>query len=240
MSTDLKDIQNDRYDVALPPGKARDVFFELQNAILHRKLKPGTKLSEDEVGDYFGASRTTVRIALQVLAQSGLITIERNRGAFVAEPSVQEAREVFDARAKIEPLVAELAAQNMTQEGLELLRKHIEEEHEAIHEGDMGRALYLSGMFHVTIAGLAQQNVLASFVRTLIARSSLIIALYWVRQETTCESHAHDALLKAFQERDGAAASDIMKSHMIDLFSGLDLREQKDKEKSLAEILRGK
>ena len=86
---------------ALPPSRALDICNDLQLAILEHRLLPGMKLSEDEVGDLFGASRTVVRAALQALAHSELVTIERNRGAFVAQPSLKEAHEVFDARSLI-------------------------------------------------------------------------------------------------------------------------------------------
>jgi DNA-binding transcriptional regulator YhcF (GntR family) len=95
---------------SLPPGRALSICLELQKAILEHRLRPGMKLSEDEVGEIFGASRTVVRAALHALAQSGLVTIERNRGAFVSRPTIREGHEVFEARALIEPRIARLAA----------------------------------------------------------------------------------------------------------------------------------
>ncbi|MBO6932377.1 MAG: GntR family transcriptional regulator, partial [Roseibium sp.] len=83
----------------LPPGKTLEICLNLHSAILEHRLAPGLKLSEDEVGEIYGASRTVVRAALQALAHSGLVTIEKNRGAFVARPGVREAQEVFEARA---------------------------------------------------------------------------------------------------------------------------------------------
>ena len=75
-------------------------------------LAPGTKLPEDErwaISSF--VSRTIVRSALQALAHDRLVTLEPNRGAFVAKPTKLEAREVFEARALIEPKVAALAAE---------------------------------------------------------------------------------------------------------------------------------
>jgi len=221
----------------LPSGRTLDICLNLHSAILEHRLAPGMKLSEDEVGEIYGASRTVVRAALQALAHSGLVTIEKNRGAFVARPTVREAQEVFEARALIEPRIARLAAEAMTDTHLKKLQAHLEAEHAALASGDKGKALSLSGAFHIAIADIADQQVLSQMVRSLISRSSLIIALYWRRADTTCESHAHHALMNAFTEKDGPGAEEIQKSHIIDLHSGLDLREKSDTRRSLAEAL---
>lgn len=224
---------------SLPPGRALSICLELQQAILEHRLQPGMKLSEDEVGEIFGASRTVVRAALQALAHSGLVSIERNRGAFVSRPTIREAHEVFEARALIEPRVARMAAQAVTGAQLENLKAHIDAEHVALAAGEMGKSLSLSGLFHIAVSDIADQQVLGAIIRQLISRSSLIIALYWKRPDTACESHSHHALLEAMADHDGQAAEEIMKSHIVDLHSGLDLRERAERDLTLAEVFRG-
>ena len=222
---------------SLPPGKARDICIHLQNAIFQHRLLPGAKLSEDEVGDIFGAGRTVVRTALQALAHSERVTIERNRGAFVARPDKREANEVFEARALIEPRVARMAAERCRNADARKLRSHIKLEHEALAAEDLGTARSLSGQFHIAIADIADHLVLSRMVRSLISRSSLIIALYWKRRETNCESHSHMALVDALASHDKDAAEEIMQSHMVDLHSGLDLKSQEAQQIPLAQAL---
>lgn len=221
---------------SLPPGKALDICIALQSAILEHRFAPGTKLTEDEVGDLFGASRTIVRVALQALAHSELVTIERNRGAFVSQPTIREAHEVFEARALIEPRVAATAAKCISKRDLESLQTHLKSEHEALRLNNKGAALALSGLFHIAIAEIADQQVFTAVVRSLISRSSLIIALYWKRPDTTCERHSHEALINAFENQDAEQASEIMQSHIVDLLSGLDLVEKPNEKVSLAEL----
>ncbi|MEP4030070.1 GntR family transcriptional regulator [Roseibium polysiphoniae] len=221
----------------LPAGRTLDICLKLHTAILEHRLAPGVKLSEDEVGEIYGASRTVVRAALQALAHSGMVTIEKNRGAFVARPSIREAHEVFEARALIEPRIARMAATSASEADLRGLQAHIDAEHEAVAAGDMGKALSLSGLFHTAIADISDHQVLANMVRSLISRSSLIIALYWKRPDTACESHSHHALMKAFAQRDATAAEEIQKSHIIDLHSGLNLTERPHHDGSLKDIL---
>lgn len=64
---------------------------DLALAIHEHRLPPGSILSEDEVGEVFGVSRTVVRAGLQRLAHDRLVELRRNRGAFVAQPSLREA-----------------------------------------------------------------------------------------------------------------------------------------------------
>ncbi|WP_371156941.1 GntR family transcriptional regulator [Jannaschia sp. 2305UL9-9] len=209
----------------------------LTEALHEHRVLPGMKLAEDEVGDTFGVGRTIVRQALRILAQEGLVTLERNRGAFVTQPSVIDAREVFEARALLEPTTAAAAAVRITSCDLAALETHIEAEHAALDAGDTGQALRLSGQFHIEIARIADQATIEAFIRQLISRSSLVIALYWRRRSALCESHAHHALLDAFRQRDAAEASELMKGHLVDLLSQLDLRDQTPPPRSLREAL---
>lgn len=210
--------------VSAMDGTSVTVAGRLAFAIHEHRLPPGTKLIEDEVGDIFGVSRTVVRAALQQLAHDRLVTMQRNRGAHVAQPTIREAREVFEARALLEPRTARSAAERATASDIARLQAHIDEEHAAIHAGDSGRALRLSGLFHVEIARIADQDTIAAFIAQLVARSSLVIALYWQRRAALCESHAHHALIRAMAEGKGDLAEELMKGHLLDLVSSLDLR----------------
>ncbi|WP_425057003.1 GntR family transcriptional regulator [Rhodovulum marinum] len=221
------------------PSRARDVADSLTRAIHEHRLGPGMKLNEDEVGEIFGVSRTIVRAALQQLAHDQLVAIEPHRGAFVAQPSVREAREVFEARALLEPRTAHSAALRADPEDIAQLRRHIEQEHAALADGRDGQALRLSGQFHLEIARIADQATIAEFIGQLISRSSLVIALYWRRRNALCESHAHDALIGALADGDGPRAEELMKGHLLDLLSSLDLREAPAQPRSLKEALEG-
>lgn len=225
-------------DTALKPASSADeIVVRLTEAVHEHRILPGMKLSEDEVGDVFGVSRTVVRQALRALSHGGLVSIERNRGAFVAKPSIKEAREVFEARALLEPQTARAAAERATPADVAILESHIEEEHAALASGEAGRALNLSGLFHVEIARIADQDTIEAFIRQLVSRSSLVIALYWRRRSALCESHAHHALLDTFRANDPDKAEDIMKGHLVDLISQLDLRDMPKETKSLRDAL---
>ena len=219
------------------PLHAESVADLVALAINQHRIAPGAKLGEEELAEIYGVSRTIIRAALHDLAHRQLVETHRNRGAFVARPSIREAHEVFEARALLEPGLARRAAERASAEDLALLADHSAQEHAALEAGDRGAALHLSGQFHTEIARIADHGTIAGFVNALVARSSLIIALYWRRESALCESHAHDALLDALGAGDGAAAEELMKSHLVDLHSALDLRDRPAPSLSLKEAL---
>ena len=228
----------DAEDGAPKAARWSAIYLGLRDAILTHALRPGTKLPEDELAEIYSVSRTIVRSALQALSHDRLIQLEPNRGAFVARPTKREAREVFEARAIIEPKVAALAAELATPADIKRLEQHLVDEHAAVEAGRDGEAVVLSAGFHMAIADIAQQATLAEFVRSLCSRSSLIISLYWRRRDTICESHAHHALVEAIGRNSPKDAAELMTSHLVDLLSGLDLSVQEPTSRKLADILK--
>ncbi len=206
-------------------GLATEIADALTLAIHQHKIAPGTKLGEDDLAEIYGVSRTIVRAALHSLSHNQLVESRRNRGAYVAQPSPREAREVFEARELVEPRTSHRAATRATASDVERLYKHIEDEHAPVAQSDHGAALHLSGLFHIEIARIADQTTIAQFIEALIARSSLIIALYWRRKSALCEKHAHHALVEAIASGNGRLAEELMLSHLVDLHSALDLNE---------------
>ena len=219
----------------LSPDQA--ISHSLSRAIHEQKLSPGIKLGEDELAEVYGVSRTVVRTALRTLAHDRLVEIKRNRGAFVAQPSPRDAQEVFEARELLEPRTAREAARRASAADVARLRHHIAREHEASLEGDRGLALYLSGQLHVEIARIAGQETITGFIETLIARSSLVVAQYWRRESAICGHHDHDSLVQAIEGHRPEEAEALMKSHLVDLHSALDLDQPRVAAGSLKDML---
>lgn len=217
---------------------AEEIAVQLTEAIHAHRLQPGAKLREDEVGDVFQVSRTIVRQALHSLQHKGLVTILRNKGAFVAKPTLKEAREVFEARSLIEPAMARAAALRATAQDVAFLEAHMQAEQDALDREEVGEALRLSGDFHVQIARIADHTLIETLLGQLVARSALIIALYWRRRSALSDSASHMGLVNAFRDADADGAEEIMKGHLLDLLMQLDLRDSPSGPVSLKEALK--
>lgn len=95
---------------------------ELQRRIVGGEFAAGTKLNEVEVAASFGVSRGPVREAFRALGQMGLVRVEKNRGVFVREVSLEEAGEFYEVRAALEGLIGRLAARRVGAGEVEALR----------------------------------------------------------------------------------------------------------------------
>src|SRR5688572_9328613 len=113
------------------PDRAGLIYRALRHAIIEQALAPGAKLPEDAIGERFGASRTIVRHALGQLSAEGLVELRRNRGATVATPSWEEARDIFDVRIAMERLVMQRLAGQLTRAQIDQLKNHVVEEEKA-------------------------------------------------------------------------------------------------------------
>lgn len=216
---------------------ANPVFVGVERALHEHRLPPGTRLAEVELCEIFGVSRTIVRAGLQELTHAQLVTVTPNRGARVAKPTPSEAQQVFEARELIEPRTAREAARHCTAHDIELLRRHSAAEHDALHRQDHGSALRLSGKFHTEIARISGQRTLLGFVEQLVARSALIIALYWQREHARCDSVTHTRLVDALAQGHADEAEELMRSHLVDIHSALQFDEDGSGERALRDML---
>jgi DNA-binding GntR family transcriptional regulator len=199
----------------------------LRNAIIDRRLAPGTKLSENEVGSLFDVSRTVARAALQMLTFEGLVKTERNRGAFVSNPTPDEARQIFASRRLIEPGIVVGAVDRITASDIASFRQQLEEEERYMNaRGPSARRAEIkaSGDFHLMLASVAGNAILQRFMDELIARSSLVIALYGRTGVSSCGHSEHFAILDLIERGDAKRAADLMLHHIDHIEADLDLQ----------------
>jgi DNA-binding GntR family transcriptional regulator len=216
-------------------ARAEAIYRSVFEAIVDQRLPPGAKLTEEQLGAIFDASRTIVRSALQALAHDHVVTLERNRGAFVSAPTVADARDIFFSRKIIESAIAREVASRITPAQIAQLRALLAKEHEALGYGERQKAIRLSGAFHVAVAAICGEGALTQF---LISRSSLVIALYGRGLASACGHDEHEAFVAALEARDGERAAASMAEHLDHIFGDLQLAARHDPPFDIAEILR--
>lgn len=202
------------------------IYRSISDAIIEHRLKPGARLREDALADVFHISRTGIRKILQRLALEQLVTIAPNRGARVTRPTANEAKDVFDARQLVECGLMPDVARNMRASEAAELRAMATQERNALRAGQQSVAIRLSADFHVRLAQLSGNDVLADFVERLCSRSSLILAVYGNAGHLGCESHDHDELIKFLEEGNGERAKVFMSRHLKSIESSLSMVEE--------------
>lgn len=193
----------------------------LTRAIVEHRLHPGTKLAEQKLADHFGVSRTLVRQALFQLSQNRLIRMEPARGAFVAAPSADEARQVFAVRRMLETEMTRAFVRQVTPVKIKALRDHVAQEKNAVAGDDVTGRTELLGDFHVRMAELMGNDVLAQMLGELISRCALITLMY---QTTSAAEHSNDEhaeIVKALAAKDENLAVSLMNDHLLHVEASL-------------------
>lgn len=219
-------------------GTEQEVYDAIYEAVIDHRLPPGTKLAEVTLAGLFNVSRTLVRQALLRLAHENIVVLRPNRGAAVASPSIQEARDVFEARRVIEGAIMRSVVRSATKQDLNGLRALVRQEHEALQRSERSACIKLSGQFHVRLAEIGGNAVLASFLNELVSRTSLIIALYEVPGNAPCASHSHMDLIEAIARGNEEKAVTEMIEHLGEIEEKLRLVDR-TKSVDLAEIFLG-
>jgi DNA-binding GntR family transcriptional regulator len=219
-------------------GAHRHVIYErVMNAISEHRLQPGTKLSEDRLASIFNVSRTTVRSVLQQLAHELVVTIVPHRGAFIASPTVEEARELFEARRQIELPIIEKVCRCATKKDLARLRAHVAQEDEARKRDDRRAAVRLSGEFHVMLAQVSGNRFVERTMRGLQMLTCLTILLYNAPTAKACPHDEHTRLIDALEAGNLKLAQKVMSEHLEHIEATLRLHEPEEEHDDLEAIL---
>jgi DNA-binding GntR family transcriptional regulator len=214
---------------------AATVYEQIWSAIMDHSLPPETRLVEERLCGIFGMGRTRLRQVLQRLAHEHVVTLMPNRGAMVSKPSVREAREVFAARRILEASIVATFIESATRADCKRIQDHLAREKLAWSRNDRREALKLSGDFHLAIAEIAGNNILADMLRDLVSRSSLIIAVYQAQGTPFCPPDAHEELASALERRDPAAV-DLMLHHLDHVLAELRFEPASDKPLDLGSV----
>jgi DNA-binding GntR family transcriptional regulator len=204
------------------------IYESIFNAVMSHRLPPSTKITEQSLCELFKVSRTIVRKVLQRLAHEQIIELRLNRGATVASPTPQETHEIFAARRVVEAAIVPLVVARATPSNLARLRKHLRSEHDALDAGDRSTWIRLTGEFHLELAEVAGNRILARFLSQLVSRCSLIIALYDSPISVPCADGEHEQLLAVIAARDTARAVKLMDQHLLAIEQRLQLDERTD------------
>jgi DNA-binding GntR family transcriptional regulator len=215
---------------------SNEIYARLLGAILEQKLRPGTKLVEDRLANAFGVSRTKIRQALARLVHDGIVAVSPSRGAEVSSPSPQETREVIEARRIIEPALIGLLAKSATREQVKRLREQVALEAKARARGDRATEIWLAGKFHLLIAEMVGNRVMARTLTEVVSLMSLAVILYRSPRAALCPEDEHAALVDLIEAGEAERATREMRVHLNHIEQTLDLAATERQELPLEAI----
>ncbi|MCC5987925.1 MAG: GntR family transcriptional regulator [Pararhodobacter sp.] len=212
------------FDISRAASATTIVFDALRQAIIKGDLKEGEHLRQDEIARAFNVSRIPVREALLKLEQHGLVRTQRYKGAVVSGLSLDEASEIFDFRALLEPEVIRHAVPRMTQTVLEEARTFCEafaRDENPMNWGDLNRRFHstlyeASGLsFHMEVLNNALDRVEPYLRAQLLLSDGMDRA-----------NREHRGILEACAAGDGERAAELTRAHIQGARNSLQRRWQ--------------
>jgi DNA-binding GntR family transcriptional regulator len=189
------------------------VYDVLQGRIIGGDLEVGSRIHQENVSDELGVSRTPVREALARLAAEGLVEFLPNRGARVAEVTIDDMRISYEARLALEPLAARYAAERHGPSDIKRINAALADQRRAKSTRGTYEAIR---RFHLAVVETAGNPLIARFASSLWAgRIGLHVFLRQAnRAALDADLDEHKVILEAIERRDGDRAEQLMHDHI--------------------------
>lgn len=195
-----------------PPPLRQQVYETLEALIIYGGLGPGQHLVESDLAKRLGVSRIPVREALQLLHRDGWVDLRPRQGAFVHQPTVREADEVFSVRTLLEVESTRLAATRVTDEHVQKLSEVLGTGTKALRVADERELVKLNSEFHGHVTDMAGNQVLADILHRLDKRIRWYFApVAMARGASSWKEHA--AIVDALASKDSDRAAEAMRNH---------------------------
>jgi len=190
-------------------------YTAIRDAIVSGKLSPATPLSEAELQQMLGMSRTPIREALQRLADEGLVTLTPHKGAVVTGTSVKDCQDVFYVREMLEGLAAALASRRMSDQLLDTLTAEYERVAALADAAGEREMISLGRGLHATILEASASPRLQRLMR-LVGQEVDRLGTFQLRakQRVVQAFHEHGEIIAALRARDAGAAEAAMRYHV--------------------------
>ncbi|MER5969585.1 GntR family transcriptional regulator [Streptomyces sp. NPDC002055] len=197
------------------PPAAERVYSHVKQAVLDRRYEGGTLLTEGDLADAVGVSRTPVREALLRLEVEGLIKLYPKKGALVLPVSAQEIGDVVETRL----LVEEHAVRKAVPAGprlIQRLEELLEEQRRFAAEGDLAAVAASDRCFHAEIVRNAGNQILERLYDQLRDRQLRMgVAVMHAHPDRIAKNITeHAEILRALRNGDAEAAAAAVHQHV--------------------------
>lgn len=187
-------------------------YARLRNAILKGAFAPGTQLRQEDLAEKFKMSRTSVRFAIQALADDGLVEIGDTRRSFVADVSLTRVEETYDILSMLEPYSAGLAAERAGEQDVRELRKLIDQMSETLDD-DLAY-LETNSKFHRKIHQLSGNPTLNELIDRIVDFPQTLYLKFGKSTESATANRDHARIVDAIESGDKNLAILEMKLHI--------------------------
>ena len=188
------------------------ILETIRDAILKGTLKPGERVSEPDLAERFGISRTPIREAFRQLESEGYLEVIPRKGAVVASLTERDVEEFYAIKIILEGFAAKMAAENLTEKDINRLETINERLQKIAEEGDVKKFFRVHNEFHEVFIKAAGNEKLSEMINQLVMkfkRLRLASLSQPGRMEISVEEHRN--MIRAFKNHDGESADGMVR-----------------------------
>lgn len=194
-----------------------DIKTYLIDAIVKGTYKTGERLVETQIARDLGISQAPVREAFRDLEQIGILKTVPYKGAYVNGYSTQDLKNAYDVRAELEGLAIKLAVPQITDDQIDEL-EDVYKQMKTVTE--LKKQVNLDVLFHEYIVKASHNSILERAWKSVSVAHWTYYGIYNFENLDLIERH--QAIIKAFRDRDAQKAIELIKKHFLELKDQLD------------------
>ncbi len=204
------------------------IVFSLRESIIRGDLKPGQKLTEPELANRLGISRTPIRESFRQLESEGFLTVVPRKGAVVSSITRKDIEDFYELKSLLEGYAARIAAERISTKDVENLVKLNQKLNEFADKEQLEKFFSKNEEFHNYYLNLCGNEKLVeirdSMVKRFLGFRMAALSLPGRLEESVKQ---HEQIIKAFKRKDGRLAEAVVVEHA--LLGGDYLAEQVDR-----------
>ena len=214
------------------PLLSKIAYTSIRDGISSGQVKPGGWLRQDDLARKLGVSQATVREALNRLVSEGVAVHVPHKGVKAITISVEDLRDIYDMRALLEGLANELAAHQISQQGLAQMRELLPDTVVSADSQSTDMARAVNRQFHWVAIRASGRNHLIRVLEQLwvLIDPYMVYGRFWnveqARQErikgSVLDLEDHTRLLESLERRDGSLAQQITQEYVRRSFRELE------------------
>lgn len=194
---------------------AKEVYTRLREMILNFEIYPGSRVTETELADYFGVSRTPIRSALQRLEVEGYLTVLPKQGCFIRNLDIEDLRKYYQVRMSLEQLSLQLACTFMSDTDLGELAEAWDPGRQAERSDDPEEMEARDEAFHLALAEGGGNLVLRNYLADVNRHLRIVRRLGFTMAERIDQTYGdHYQICQSLLRRDLNEAQSLMRDHI--------------------------
>lgn len=188
------------------------ILESIRDAILKGTLRPGERVSEPELAERFGISRTPIREAFRQLESEGYLVVIPRKGAVVASLSERDVEEFYSIKSILEGYAARMAAERMAPRDIERLEAINEKLEQIAAAGDIKAFFRVHNEFHDLFIKASGNDKLGELINQLMLKfNRLRLASLAQPGRMGISVQEHRKIIDAFRKHDGELADNLVR-----------------------------